>query len=87
MMKTPSLNGKQKVSILIPAITVIPFSDLKRKNDKELFLIAKEMAEYMDPGKAAGLWAVAKVNFQAIEAILNQRGKSCSKQLSLISEV
>jgi hypothetical protein len=51
---------------------IIPYYDLKKKNDKELISIAREMAEYLTSGKP-GIWAVAKINILAIEEILKSR--------------
>jgi hypothetical protein len=88
MMKNPSPTPPEEsgqLSILIPAITVIPYCELKRKSDKALVLFARDMAEYMQSEKP-GVWAIAKVNYQAIEEILNQREKARKvEQLSFVA--
>jgi hypothetical protein len=87
MMKNPSPTppGEPgKLSILIPAVIVLSYCDLKRKSDRDLESISREMAKYMASGKS-GQWAIAKINFQMIKEILIQRKTRKVEQLSFVA--
>jgi hypothetical protein len=81
---SPSPVESGKLSILIPAIVVIHYYDLKRKSDKELISISREMAAFMKSTKS-GVWAVAKINFLAIKEILIEREKARKVELSFVA--
>jgi hypothetical protein len=74
-----------KFSVLIPALTVIPYCDLKKKTIKQLIILKQEMVKFMESNKS-GIWAVASVNYFKIEYELNRREKARNvKQLSFVA--